>query len=105
MSAIRSGIFLLTAIPALAATLTVNVNTDTASGGLAGTGAGVGAGLAGDLRYTMRNAGPGDTIVFSLASPSTIPLNGPLPPITQNLTIDGGTYGRVVIDGNNLYRV
>lgn len=39
------------------------------------------------------------------APPCTITLNGPLPPITSSLTIDGGSFGTIVIDGNSLYRV
>jgi hypothetical protein len=84
---------------ASAATITVTLTTDSASGGLAGTGPGV----AGDLRNAILSSVSGDTIVFSCGSPPcTITLNGPLPPITHNLTIDGGTYGNVVIDGNSL---
>jgi len=84
-----------------AATLTATRSTDSASEGLAGTG----VGAAGELRAQMRAAGPGDTIDFSCGSPCTITLNGPLPPINSDLTIDGGTLGDVIIDGNNLYRV
>ena len=84
-----------------AATFTVTVFTDTT-----GTPAGGGAGVAGDLRNAMLAVGAGDTIHFSCgAPPCTITLNGPLPPITMNLTIDGGTYGNVIVDGNNSYRV
>jgi hypothetical protein len=58
------------------------------------------------LRAAILNANSGDTILFICSSaPCTIVLNGPLPPITSNLTIDGGTFGRIVIDGNSLYRV
>jgi hypothetical protein len=93
------------AIPAWqahAAVLTVTQFTDSASGGLAGTGAGV----AGDLRRAILSANPGDTINFSCAAaPCTITLGGPLPPIAKNLTVDGGTYGNIVIDGAGLYRV
>lgn len=88
-----------------AATFTVTAFTDTASGGLAGDG----AGAAGDLRYQILQAelaGGTNTIAFSCSSaPCTITLAGPLPPISSNLTIDGGTYGTIVIDGANLYRV
>jgi len=74
---------------------------DTAAGAPPGTGLGV----AGDLRNAILNSNPGDAIVFSCASPPcTITLNGPLPPITHSLTIDGGTFGTIVIDGNSLYR-
>lgn len=88
-------------LPAAAATRTVTVFTDTA----AGTPAGTGTGNAGDLRTQMLAASPGDTINFSCSSaPCTITLNGPLPPITGDLTIDGGSFGTVVIDGNNAFR-
>jgi hypothetical protein len=83
----------------------VTKNTDTAPG----TPPGSGAGTSGDLRYVMLNAHAGDTIVFDTnamcgGASCTITLGGPLPPIVQNQTIDGGTFGRVTIDGNNLYR-
>lgn len=82
-----------------AANFPVTVFTDTASGGLAGTG----AGAAGDLRAQIlaANAAPGaDTISFVCGGPScTITLGGPLPAITESLTIDGGTLGNIVIDG------
>jgi hypothetical protein len=88
--------------PARAATDTVTVFSDTNAGGLAGTG----AGNPGDLRSTMLNAAAGDTIRFNCpSSPCTITLGGPLPPITQNLTIDGGVFGSVILDGNGAYRV
>ena len=93
---------LLAATPALAATFNVTVFTDTASGGLAGTG----AGAAGDLRAAIlaaNGAAGADTIAFpgcTVGSPCTITLGGPLPPITQDLIIDGGAYGAVIIAGN-----
>jgi hypothetical protein len=75
----------------------------------AGTPPGSGPGNPGDLRYAIENAAPGATIVFDTdamcASTScTILLSGPLPPIEENLTIDGGSFGRVTIDGANSYR-
>jgi hypothetical protein len=99
---------------ARAANFPVTVFTDlaaTASG--SATGAGDGAGNAGDLRSQIIAAnvagGVGNTITFvcstAPATPCTITLGGPLPPITSNLTIDGGTSGDIIIDGNNLYRV
>lgn len=92
---------LLAAGPAAAATLTVTDFGDSA----AGTPPGAGNGNAGDLRSQMLAAAQGDIITFACsAAPCTITLNGPLPPIRDNLTIDGGTPDRVVIDGNNLYR-
>ena len=91
-----------------AATFTVTRFDDTAAtiGGIPGTG----SGGAGDLRAAILSAnsagGAGNTIQFNCSStPCTIVLSGPLPPITSNLTIDGGTLGRIVIDGNGLYRV
>ena len=97
--------FLSLTSAANAATFPVTVFTDTVSGGLAGTG----AGLAGDLRAQIiaaNAAGGSNTITFSCAAPPcTITLGGPLPPITSNLTIDGGTLSNVVIDGANAYRV
>ena len=88
-----------------AATFPVTTFTDTASGGAAGTG----TGAAGDLRAQIlaANASPGaDVINFSCgAPPCTITLTGPLPPITETLTIDGGTQGSIIIDGASAYRV
>src|SRR5207248_3224175 len=84
-----------------AATLTVTLNTDSNSGGAAGTGAGV----LGDLRNAMNTSAPGDTIIFNCGSPCFITLTGPLPPITHDLTINGGSLGNVIIDGADLYRV
>ncbi len=92
---------LLAAGPATADTLTVTDFGDNA----AGTPPGTGNGNPGDLRSQMLAAAQGDIITFACnAPPCTITLNGPLPPIRDNLTIDGGATGRVVIDGNNLYR-
>jgi hypothetical protein len=64
----------------------------------------------GDLRYELCNAIPGDTIVFDTNAmcgggvPCTITLAAPLPPIVQNETIDGGSFGNVIIDGAGKYR-
>src|SRR5208282_979675 len=55
----------------------------------------------------------GDTIVFDTtkmcgATQCTIGIAGPLPPIQQNQTIDGGIYAgglpRIIIDGAKMYR-
>src|SRR5215831_7503425 len=92
----------LLAAPAWAATDFVTVFTDTNAGALAGTG----AGTPGDLRYTMLHAAAGDVIQFSCSSPPClITLGGPLPPIIQDLAIDGGVFGKIIIDGNAAYRV
>ena len=78
-----------------------------------GTPPGTGTGTSGDLRYEILNASPGDTIVFDTAKicgavSCKITLGGPLPPITQNLTIDGGWFTsgspRMTVDGANTYR-
>ncbi|HTU70225.1 MAG TPA: hypothetical protein VMF11_07865 [Candidatus Baltobacteraceae bacterium] len=74
-----------------------------------GTPAGTGSGSAGDLRSAIfaADAASGSVITFSsctVGSPCEITLNGPLPPITANTIIDGGTYGNVIINGNNTYR-
>jgi hypothetical protein len=97
----------LLSVPASAATFTVSRFDDTAAVGSAIPGNGLGA--AGDLRAAILAAnavgGSGNTIVFSCgAALCTILLNGPLPPITSNLTINGGLLGQVIIDGNGLYR-
>jgi hypothetical protein len=72
----------------------------------AGTPPGSGAGTTGDLRKAILTAASGATIVFDTTAMggSTITLAGPLPPIEQSATIDGGFYGRITIDGANLYR-
>lgn len=98
-------LLLLCALPASAATFTVTVFSDTNSGGLAGSG----AGAVGDLRAAIlaaNAAGGADTITFTCGSPPcTITLTGPLPPITESVTINGGTLGNIVIDGASSYRV
>jgi hypothetical protein len=94
----------------------VTIGTDTKASDSNGV-VGNGSGSAGDLRYTMRNAAAGDTIVFDTVDmcgaadgtgACTITLAGPLPPIVQNQTIDGsyflGGSPRVTIDGNSAYR-
>jgi len=93
-----------------AATFPVTTCTDTmpnAAGSPAGAGDGPGA--VGDLRNTIllaNSTGGANTITFSCpATPATITLGAPLPPITSDLTIDGGSFGNIVIDGNNSYRV
>ena len=100
---------LLAAAMAHATNYTVNVFTDTTANGLAGGGAGSGSGSTGDLRYAIsqaNKAGGTNSIVFSCSSAScTITLGGPLPPIESNLTIDGGTFGKIIVDGASSYRV
>ncbi|MBI4751355.1 MAG: VCBS repeat-containing protein [Acidobacteria bacterium] len=71
---------------------------------------GAGSGTSGDLRYciTQANASPGaDTINFNIpgAGVQTITLTGPLPVITQPVTIDGytqsGTSPNTLVAGND----
>ena len=68
------------------------------------------AGATGELRAVMCAAKSGDTIVFNTqamcgsTSPCVITLAAPLPPIAQNLTIDGAG-GSLAIDGASKYRV
>jgi hypothetical protein len=80
----------------------VTLATDTVPGSPPGSG----TGASGDLRYAILNAPAGNTIVFDTTAMggSTITLAGPLPPIEHNVTIDGGYYGRVTIDGANAHR-
>ncbi len=71
-------------------------------------------GNSGELRYEIcqaitdyTNNGVPDTILFPgclPSSPCTITLSAPLPPMTKGMTIDGGTYGSVIIDGSSTYR-
>ena len=64
---------------------------------------------AGSLRAAIlaANLTSGDTINFACGSPCTITLAGALPPIsgniTGNMTIDGGSFGMVFIDGDNKF--
>jgi hypothetical protein len=69
-------------------------------------GAGDGSGSDGDLRNAILAAnfnGGTNTITFSCSG--TITLGGPLPPIASSTTIDGGTFGNIVLDGGNAFRV
>jgi hypothetical protein len=75
-------------------------NDDAAAGNPPGTG----GGNAGDLRYAMVSAAAGNTVFFNCGNPCSITLQGPLPPITQAMTIDGGSFGQVFIDGGASYR-
>jgi hypothetical protein len=93
------GLFLASSVQA--ATITVTDFNDFNSGSPPGAG----SGLTGDLRNAIVNANADDVIEFACSSaPCTITLSGPLPPITRNLTINGGSRGRIVIDGANTYR-
>lgn len=62
------------------------------------------SGTSGDLRWAMCNASPGNYIAFNCGNPCTIVLGAALPPIVQDQTIDGGSFGRVIIDGASTYR-
>ncbi|MBV8490951.1 MAG: hypothetical protein JO199_10525 [Candidatus Eremiobacteraeota bacterium] len=62
-------------------------------------------GAPGELRAAMCAASSGATIFFGCGNPCTIVLSAPLPPIAQNLTVDGGAFGNVAIDGASKYRV
>ena len=85
---------------------TVNSFADSAPGTIPGTcPAGAGSGTTGDLRYAICNASAGALIQFVCASPPCkVTLAGPLPDINENLVVDGGTFGNVIIDGNSSYR-
>jgi hypothetical protein len=80
----------------------VTIATDYAPGAVPGL---CPAGAAGDLRAAMCAANPGDAIFFVCGNPCTVKLGAPLPPIEQNLTIDGGSYGQAIVDGSGSYRV
>ncbi len=72
-------------------------------------GQGVGTSSPYDLRGAIEAADQtsGALITFALsgcATPNTIVLAGPLPPITANTIIDGGSYGDVIVSGANTYR-
>ena len=73
---------------AQAATILVTTNADN-----------VGLPPPGSLRAALITSVSGDVINFSCGSPCTITLAGALPPITKSLTIDGGSFGTVFVDG------
>jgi hypothetical protein len=83
----------LLALPGLAqaSVLTVTTNADAVSP------------PSGSLRSVLLSAEPGDTVNFACGAPCTITLAAALPPITHDLTIDGGTFGNVFIDGANTF--
>ena len=89
------------------ATITVTSTADSDLGTIRGT---CPAGKDGELRYAMCTAAAGDTIAFDTmamcadALPCTIVLHAPLPPIENDLTIDAGRFGKVVIDGDKQHR-
>jgi len=112
-------LLLLAVLPARAQnTVTVTLFTDIASSdssGNPGLGPGENDSNGLDLRYAMKTAiatGGTWTIKFSPACKEIpgfcyILLDNPLPPITGpglNLTIDGGEFGEVIIDGAGKYR-
>ncbi len=75
---------------------------DTAPGSPPGTG----TGTLGDLRYAMLHAAAGATLTFAGCNSCTVSLNGPLPPITRNLNIDGtGATGEAYLDEGSAYRL
>ena len=87
--------------------IVVTVPTDANPGTPPGTGAGSSSPY--DLRGAIlaANATPGSAITFAgctVAAPCTITLAGPLPPISANTIVDGGTFGAVIVDGGSSYR-
>ena len=116
-AAVLAAILWLLAAGAYAQTIyTVTLATDTQSTDSSGN-PGLGPGVPGDLRYGIQQAianGGTQIIQFSTSIcnasvPCKITLSNPLPPIENNgglnLTIDGGTFGWVIIDGASSYRV
>ena len=83
-------LFLFAVAPASAATITVTSVNDSGPG---------------SLRAAVAGAAPGDTINFSLPSPSTITLTGGAITINKALTIAGPGAGRLAIDGDGHPRV
>jgi hypothetical protein len=79
----------------------VTLSTDAATGTSPGL---CPAGAAGDLRYAICNAQPGDTVAFVCSPLCLITLSAPLPPIEENVTIDGGSFGTAILSGNGKYR-
>ena len=80
----------------------VTLTTDSAVGSTPGI---CPAGQPGDLRYAICNALGGDLVLFNCGSACKIVLAAPLPPVQENLTINGGTLGAVTIDGGSKYRI
>jgi hypothetical protein len=116
-AAVLAAILWLLAAGAYAQTIyTVTLVTDAQSTDSSGN-PGLGPGAPGDLRYGIQQAianGGTQIIQFSTSicnnsEPCKITLSNPLPPIENNgglnLTIDGGTFGWVIIDGASSYRV
>ena len=116
-AAVLAAILWLLAAGAYAQTIyTVTLVTDAQSTDSSGN-PGLGPGVPGDLRYGIQQAianGGTQIIQFSTSIcnasvPCKITLSNPLPPIENNgglnLTIDGGTFGWVIIDGASSYRV
>ena len=116
-AAVLAAILSLLAAGAHAQTIyTVTLVTDAQSTDSSGN-PGLGPGAPGDLRYGIQQAianGGTQIIQFSTSicnnsEPCKITLSNPLPPIENNgglnLTIDGGIFGWVIIDGASSYRV
>ena len=116
-AAVLAAILWLLAAGAYAQTIyTVTLVTDAQSTDSSGN-PGLGPGVPGDLRYGIQQSiadGGTQIIQFSTSIcnasvPCKITLSNPLPPIENNgglnLTIDGGTFGWVIIDGASSYRV
>src|SRR4051812_22102296 len=66
----------------------------------------------GSLRQAILNADAAPAtpsaphqIVFSCGTPCTVALLTPLPPITNHMAINGGTFGNVIIDGGGANRI
>jgi len=55
---------------------------------------------AGSLRQALANANDGDTINFSVTTPSTITLTSGKLVVNKSVTISGPTAGRLSVDGN-----
>jgi hypothetical protein len=69
---------------------------------------GAGSGTTGDLRYAINqsNGTPGaNTITFAPGIAGTISLTSQLPPITNDVTIQGPGKENLVIDGGSMFRV
>ena len=80
------------ALAASAAMLTVTNTTDDPTN-------------SGSLRYAISNAQAGDTVVFSLPSPSVITLTAGELDLTQSVTIQGPGAGALTVSGGGVSRV
>jgi hypothetical protein len=104
--ALVGSIAALLLVPSVASanTITVNDPGDPFSTGCTLHGAIDNANAGNALHNCSSGSGGPDVIEFNLPPSTTISLAGPLPDITQGLTITGPGLGQLTVTGNDLYR-